>query len=267
MKDLLTWYGLKRHPFTKEIKTSELVETASIQECNARLEYMKRRGGIMLLTGDPGVGKTVSLRRLVDNLNDNLFKPVYTPLTTLKGADLLRHINDKLGLPNRAAKSAIYRQVQQEILDTKEHRGQTIVFIIDEAHLLQPLSLQELRLLTNFRMDSFDPFILILSGQSELRQKMDLSSMEPLAQRLSMRYHMLGLSPDEVADYLNHHMNLAGSTEPIFTNDALVAINEVSFGIPRKIGLIAELALTYAMFDEKRTVDADVVLQVKKPGT
>ena len=49
----------------------------------------------MLLTGDPGTGKTVSLRRFVDSLNDNLFRAVYTPLTTLRSADLLRHINDK----------------------------------------------------------------------------------------------------------------------------------------------------------------------------
>ena len=89
MKDLLVWYGLKRFPFDKEIKTSSLLDTQPLRECKARLDYVKRRGGIMLLTGDPGVGKTVALRCFAEGLNDNLFRPIYTPLTTLKGTDLL----------------------------------------------------------------------------------------------------------------------------------------------------------------------------------
>ncbi|MBI5605776.1 MAG: ATP-binding protein [Deltaproteobacteria bacterium] len=73
----------------------------------SRLEYIKRRGGILLLTGDPGVGKTLAMWRFVDALNENLFKPFYTPLSTLSRADLLYHINRLLGLPTRLSKSAI----------------------------------------------------------------------------------------------------------------------------------------------------------------
>jgi hypothetical protein len=63
----------------------------------ARFDYIKRRGGILLLTGDPGVGKTLTLRRYVDTLNENLFKPYYTPLSTLSRADLLYHSNEESG--------------------------------------------------------------------------------------------------------------------------------------------------------------------------
>lgn len=60
MKDLLAWYGFKRYPFDKEIKPADSIETGIFKETLARLEYMKRRGGVMLLTGDPGVGKTMA---------------------------------------------------------------------------------------------------------------------------------------------------------------------------------------------------------------
>jgi type II secretory pathway predicted ATPase ExeA len=263
MIDLLAWYGLKRYPFDKEIKTSHLLDTEPLRECGARLDFIKRRGGIMLLTGDPGVGKTVGLRRFVDDLNDNLFRPLYTPLTTLKGGDLLRHLNDKLGLPNRAGKGAVYLQIQQEILESRQQRGKTVVIIIDEAHLLQVSPLQELRLLTNFKMDSYDPFILILAGQTDLRRVMDYAIMEPLAQRLAMRYHMTGLSREETEAYIQHHLRLAGASEPIFAPDALAAIHEITYGFPRRVGGAAEQALTYAMFAGKRTVDADTVLKIK----
>lgn len=263
MKDLLAWFGLKRFPFDKNIKTQDVLDSNPLKECSARLDYIKRRGGILLLTGDPGVGKTVALRRFVDSLNENLFKPFYTPLSTLSRADLLYHINRLLGLTPRLSKSAIYNQIQKTLLDSKEQSGKTILLIIDEAHLLQTGPLEELRLLTNFKMDSYDPFILILSGQSDLRRVMDFAVMEPFNQRIAMRYHMPGLSPEETKGYVTHHLNLAGAKEPLLTEQALQAVHEVSFGIPRKIGAVTEAALTYAMFDQKRTISPEMVLKVK----
>jgi general secretion pathway protein A len=122
---------------------------------------------------------------------------------------------------------------------------------------------EELRLLTNFKMDSYDPFILVLSGQSDLKRIMEFAVMEPLNQRIAIRYHMPGLSPEETKHYVAHHLKLAGLKEPILDDHALEAVHQVSFGIPRKIGTVVEQALTYAMFDQKRTVTAEMVLKVK----
>jgi general secretion pathway protein A len=263
MKDLPAWFGLKRYPFEKNIKSRDAMDTAPFKECLARLDYIKRRGGILLLTGDPGVGKTLALRRYVDSLNENLFKTYYTPLATLSRTDLLYHINRLLGLTPRLSKSAIYNQIQKTLLESKEQLGKTILLIIDEAHLLQTGPLEELRLLTNFKMDSYDPFILILSGQSDLRRIMEFAVMEPFNQRIAMRYHMPGLSLEETKNYVIHHLKLAGAMEPLLSDQAFQAFHEVSFGIPRKIGAVTEAALTYAMFDQKRTVSPEMVLKVK----
>ena len=263
MKDLLAWFGLKRFPFDKNIKPSDALDTEPLKECLARLEYIKRRGGILLLTGDPGVGKTLVLRRYVQSLNENLFKTYYTPLSTLSRSDILYHLNRMLGLPHRLSKSAVYTQIQKTLLESKEQLGKTVLLIIDEAHLLQTGPLEELRLLTNFKMDSYDPFILVLSGQSDLRRVMEFAVMEPFNQRIAIRYHMPGLSPDQSKLYVTHHLKLAGAKEPILDEKALEAVHEVSFGIPRKIGAVTEQALTYAMFDQKRTVTPEIVLKVK----
>lgn len=263
MKELLAWFGLKRFPFDKHIKVQEALDTDPLKECLARLDYIKRRGGILLLTGDPGVGKTLALRTYVQGLNENLFKTYYTPLSTLSRSDLLYHLNRMLGLPARLSKSAIYTQIQNSLLDSKEQLGKTVLLIIDEAHLLQTGPLEELRLLTNFKMDSYDPFILVLAGQSDLRRIMDFAVMEPFNQRIAIRYHMPPLSPEQSKLYVTHHLKLAGAKEPILDEKALEAVHEVSFGIPRKIGAVTEQALTYAMFDHKRSVSAQIVLKVK----
>ena len=263
MKDLLAWFGFKQYPFDKEIKTVDIVNTPVLKEALARMEYMKRRGGIMLLTGDPGVGKTIATRYFADTLNDNLFNVIYTPLSTLNRSDILRHINALLGLQNRFTKSANYQQIQKELLDCKEQRGRTVVLVIDEAHLLKPGPLEEIRLLTNFKMDSFDPFLLILSGQSDLKRMMDFAVMEPLNQRIRMRYHMTGLSEKDTVDYISSRLKWAGCAAPIFKEDALSAIREYSYGFPRLIGNICEEALTYAMFCDQKTVDADMILKIK----
>jgi type II secretory pathway predicted ATPase ExeA len=112
-------------------------------------------------------------------------------------------------------------------------------------------------------MDSYDPFILILSGQSDLKRIMEFAVMEPLNQRIAMRYHMPGLTPQETKLYVTHHLKLAGAKEPLLDEPALEAVHQVSFGIPRKIGALVEQALTFAMFDQKRTITAEMVLKVK----
>jgi len=261
MNDLLAWFGLKRYPFDKNIKSSETMDTDPLLEGLARLEYMKRRGGTMLLTGDPGVGKSLALRRFADNLNENLFQPFYTALSTLTRIDMLRHINRLFGLPLRGSKSASYIQIQTYLIEAREQLGKTIIFIIDEAQLLRTGTLEELRLLTNFKMDSFDPFILVLAGQSEMKRTMNFAVMEPMKQRLAMTYHMPPLSEEQTSTYISHHLKLAGAREPLFQDQALRAVYDLSFGLPRRIGAVVNQALTYAMFGQKRTVSAEMVLQ------
>jgi type II secretory pathway predicted ATPase ExeA len=92
---------------------------------------------------------------------------------------------------------------------------------------------------------------------------MEFAVMEPFNQRIAIRYHMPGLSPDQSKLYVTHHLKLAGAKEPILDEKALDAVHEVSFGIPRKIGAVTEQSLTYAMFDQKRTVTPEIVLKVK----
>jgi DNA transposition AAA+ family ATPase len=65
-----TFFNLRCMPFAKDIKPSDLLDTAPRQELVARLEHLHKHHGLFLLTGAPGTGKTTALRGWVDSLPD-----------------------------------------------------------------------------------------------------------------------------------------------------------------------------------------------------
>jgi type II secretory pathway predicted ATPase ExeA len=127
--------------------------------------------------------------------------------------------------------------------------------IIDEAHLLTAEQLEELRLLTNSEMDSVMPFAGILVGQPHLRRRLRLGSFAALDQRIALRYELTGMNAKETADYLAHHLKLAGREDRLFSDDALTLLHERSRGIPRALNNLATQALIATYAAEKSIVD------------
>ena len=92
-------------------------------------------------------------------------------------------------------------------------RGKRVVVAIDEAHLLTPDQLEEIRLLTNSELDSKSPFACLLIGQPTLRRRIKLGMFAALDQRIALRFAMPPLAPPETGSYITHHVKLALLTE------------------------------------------------------
>jgi len=194
MKDLLAWFGLKAFPFDKNLKTHHVFETGPFKEAMARFDYIKRRGGILLLTGTLAVGKTLALRRYIDTLNENLFKPYYIPLFPLSRADLLYHLNRLLGLLPRRSKSTVYGQIQKPLLESKESSGKALPLIMDGVHLMRIEVFAQLHTLLQFDLDSKPLVSLIRCGQNTLLDKLVYHSSKALASRFFGRSYLKGLT-------------------------------------------------------------------------
>ncbi len=110
-------------------------------------------------------------------------------------------------------------------------------------------------------MDSANPFVLVLAGQPQIRNKLALNTCYPLRQRISMRYSMQGLSLEETVDYCNSRMKIAGCGNEVFTSTALCAIHTISGGFPRTINNIAVASLMYATVKKLNNVDEEAVYQ------
>jgi type II secretory pathway predicted ATPase ExeA len=134
-------------------------------------------------------------------------------------------------------------------------RGRTPVLIIDEAHLLDHDQLESVRMLTNHDMDSRSPFACLLIGQPTLRRMIKLGVLAALDQRIAVRYQMNGMTPDETATYIGHHLQLAGRTGPLFSDDAIALIHDTSRGKPRTVNNLALAALIATYAGSKNLVD------------
>jgi general secretion pathway protein A len=192
-------------------------------------------------------------------LHPGLYKILYLPNTTGTILDLYKSLADLLGLVASSGRAKLYLQIHREIELLAESKKISCVLIVDEAHLLCIDALEELRLLTNYRMDSKNHLTLILAGQSELRRKLCLTINEPLNQRIIMRYHLEGLSRKDLSSYLTHCLMRAGVSHPLFSEPAIEAIYQASKGIPRKVATIAHHCLMACVTRKCQIVDADHV--------
>lgn len=247
-------FALTRHPFDKDLKPNELFASASAKELEARLHYLLQLQGIGLITGEVGSGKTSICRKVATSLHSGLYRVFYVPLTTGNVMDVYKSIGWEMGLATERSLAALYRAIRDEVSRLSLEAKTRPVLIIDEAQYLRNDILENLRLLTNYEMDSQNRFCMMLVGQAELRRRLSMAVHEPLAQRLVVRYHIGGLAKDELPAYLEHRLRLAGTELPLFDQPALEALFQATNGLPRKVNLLAHLALNVAALQNARSV-------------
>jgi type II secretory pathway predicted ATPase ExeA len=223
------------------------------------LGYLKETKGIGLLTGNPGMGKSLALRAFAEGLNPNLFHCFYFPMSTATVMDFYRAIARGIGEEPKFRKIDLFEQIQRGIIQMYKERRVTPVIILDEMHLVRDAFLQEIVLLFNFEMDSTNPFILIMAGLPHLKQRIGYNSHESLRQRIVASYEIEGLSLEESRHYLNHQLSLAGLKSPIFTESALNAMASRTGGCPRTMGKIATAAMMFGANEQKAQIDETIV--------
>ena len=171
------------------------------------------------------------------------------PLTATPGSilDLYRLLLADLHIEKSSTSRAVLtRLIQQEIRSLYEGKKIKPVLIIDEASLLRLEVLAELHLLTQFDQDSKPYLPIILAGQSPLVDQLVFRTSRPLASRIIARCHLQGVSRQEMADYLVHHLTLAGLKTNPLEEAAITAIQQGSGGLFRKANHLARGALIAA---------------------
>jgi type II secretory pathway predicted ATPase ExeA len=259
-----TYYGFSGNPFSKGVKTQDLFMHGHFKELSGRFDYMKQYRGIMLLTGDPGTGKTTSLRYFISSLQDQLFYPVYLPLSTVGITDFYRQLNDKLGGEPGHIKSRLFKSIQKRILDLATNQNRIPLIIIDECHLLKNDNFFELQIITNFHLDSLDPYIIILAAQSHLNDRLRRSILRSFAQRISMKFHLNPLGMDACKEYILHTLRTNNVPTDILSEPAYKAVFNISRGVLRTAGTLMIKTLSYGASCKKQRLSEEDVFEASK---
>jgi len=201
-----------------------------------------KEGTIALVTGSTGVGKSSLIKLFIHSLSKNLFQPIYIHLTYVNATALLKQIVTALGEAPKRGKERLFMQ----ILSKTKTAELTTMIIIDEAHLLDPSALTDLRLLVSSALDEGPPMKILLCGQESLRDELKRSVHADLVHRISVRYHLPSLSKEQTVSYIDHQMKKAGSTTKVFEPEAKSLIHDYAGGLPRQINNIASMCLINA---------------------
>jgi general secretion pathway protein A len=241
------FFGLEDIPFTLTPDPRFIVFTPSYNEVLASLYYgLENAKGLIVLTGEVGTGKTTALRWILRRLDSSVLAAyVFNPRLSID--EFYHHVTQMLNIKDWTNKAELL-QVMGRVLEERHRRGLRTVLIIDEAHELSDYVLEEIRLLMNFESDNAKHLQIVLTGQPELREKLNQANLRQLKQRVALRCKMHALpNVDEVERYITERLLIGGSDQPnIFTPGAIDFIFQCSEGIPRQINNICDNAMLAA---------------------
>lgn len=254
------FYNLKEHPFNV---TSDPAFFFSSQKHNEALSHLfygvTQRKGIIAITGEIGTGKTTLCRFFLDHLGEGV-KTAFVLNPYFPDIRLLEIIIKDFGIKIKGNTDSAYYWELNRFLLKESKRGNNVVLIIDESQNLTTHQLEQVRLLSNLETDKHKLIQIILVGQPELNNKLELFELRQLNQRVTIRYHIAPLSKEEVEDYISHRLSIAGPEHKIkFTQQALEAIAYFSCGTPRLINILCDRALLAGFVAEKETIDLEII--------
>lgn len=261
----LDYFGLTERPFSIAPDPQYLYMSGRHKEATAHLSYGLSQGGcFIVLTGEVGTGKTTLCRNLLNDLPDDVDVALILN-ANINEQELLQTICDELKVSYKESYSQkqLLDQIYRHLLVKFSDNRQTVL-IIDEAQLLKRDVLEQIRLLTNLETTKSKLLQIILIGQPELNDVLSRNDLRQLAQRVTARYHLGALQKNEIVDYVNFRLRVAGCRKPLFSKQALAKLYVLTDGIPRRINVLADHALLSAYSKTQVLVDAKSVKVASK---
>jgi type II secretory pathway predicted ATPase ExeA len=259
-------FALKWNPFSPDVPTEALLATPAVEHFLRRIEHTQlREGGFALVTGEPGLGKSVVLRLLAERL-ERLPEVEAGALSRPQGnlADFYRELGDLFAVPlrphNRWAGSKTLRERWQHHFETTLVRP---VLLIDEAQEMSPTVLNELRLLSSARFDSHVLLTVVLAGDARLVDKLREEDLLPLGSRIRIRLTLEPATPEELLGCLRHLCATAGSPK-LMTPGLMQALSEHALGNRRV--LVNTAAELLALAAERKLAHLDEKLYLELVG-
>lgn len=260
------FYGLSSKPFQLNPDPSFYFGSKQHSRAKAYLEYgVSRHEGFVVITGEIGAGKTMTLRALIEGLHGSEVVIGNLVTTQLDAEDTLRMVGSAFGFRVKDVPKSELLVTLEAFLLNQISQGKRCLLIVDEAQNLTMRAIEELRMLSNFQYGNQALLQTFLVGQPEFRQILQRPEMEQFRQRVAATCHIGPLDADETRGYIEHRLKRAGATnKPTFEDEAFGAVFKASRGIPRRINAICDRLLLLGFLCERShltTADVDEVVR------
>ena len=240
-----TFYGLTGKPFQLNPDPAFYFGSRQHRRAMAYLEYgLHQNEGFIVVTGDVGAGKTTIVRSLLDKLDPEQVVAANLVSTQIDAEDTLRLVASSFGLRTTGLEKSDLLLSLEAFLVSVCQQGKRALLVVDEAQNLSPRAVEELRMLSNFQLETHALLQSFLVGQPEFRRTMQSPQMLQLRQRVIAACHIGPLDVDETRGYIEHRLNCVGwKGQPTFQPAAYEGIFKASLGIPRRINAICDRML------------------------
>lgn len=250
-------FGIRELPFTLTPNTQFYFGLPSHNEALTVLETALYSGeGFIKVTGEVGTGKTLVCRKLLNDISKG-FITAYIPNPYLSPSELRHAVASELqvDLPIESDQQEFTQAIQKKLVEIRK-TGKAVVLIIDEAQALPDESIEALRLMTNLETESSKLMQVVLFGQPELNDKIAKPELRQLRQRITFSYHLSQMNTDQIFQYVNHRMHVAGYNRnvPLFSKRACRLLFSATGGIPRVVNTICHKALMLAYGEGKNSI-------------
>jgi type II secretory pathway predicted ATPase ExeA len=239
-------FGFTKIPFRKAMWAKQMYDSSAQRELRQALEMWTDLHGVVVVVGSSGVGKSITLRRFIGELDESRFHVVrftYLPSTTY---GFLRSLTRALALPMRLHGTDLFDAVQEHLVTYEQEHGPHPVVIVDDAEGLSVPVLDLLRRLTAWDLDAEEHFSLLISGTEDMLRTLRHEMLAPLRSRVAYTHGLRPFSLDDTRNYIRFHLERAEGDVQLFSDEAIKKIFQASGGKPRYINQLAIQALIQA---------------------
>jgi len=256
------FYGFKERPFSLLPDPDFLFLGDKHQAALDLLELtIFNQAGFCVVSGEIGAGKTTLIRELLNRLDDDICVGLISNTHPSFG-ELLQWIMSAFGLRcDSGDQFELHKRFLDFVIQQYGENKRTLL-IIDEAQNLSVSAMEELRMLSNVNSDKDLVLQVILVGQNQLRDKLQLPELQQFAQRIAVDHHLTGLDETETCDYIQYRVTRAGGSRDLFSADACRTVYRCSDGIPRLINGICDICLVYGYSDKSPVITPELVREV-----
>ena len=259
-----SFYGLRKNPFSLLPDPNFLYMGKKHSSAYSMLEYgLVNQAGFTVITGEIGCGKTTLIRHHLDQMGQDMTVGLVSN-TLMTSDELLQWVLLAFDLDYRGKSKVECFDLFSDFLIDEYAKNRRTVLIVDEAQNLDARTLEELRMLSNINSDSNQVLQLVLVGQPELKHTLHRPDMHQFAQRVAVDYHLEALGREETREYIHHRLSVAGGNRELFKSEACYLIYRSTQGIPRLINILCDTALVYGYAENKKVIDAKLLMAVLK---